>query len=63
MISILVNFNFFGDKHGKNVRDLHFSHISKYVADESLERKIESSQDIVNAINKRIQSSNENKQS
>ena len=57
----LVNFNFFGDKHGKSGRDLHFSHLSKFVAAESLLKKLESSQDIVDAINKRRIIANENK--
>ena len=57
----LVDLNFFGDKHGKNSRDLHFSHLTRFVEAESLLKKLEKSQDIVDAINKRRIIANENK--
>jgi hypothetical protein len=52
--------NFFAEKHGKNNRDTHFSNISKFIKDESLVKQLSSSQDIVNAISKRQQISNQN---
>ena len=56
-----VNLNFFGDKHGKNSRDSHFSNIAKFIKDESLVKKLGSTQDIVDAIIKRQLIANENK--
>ena len=58
---ILVNLNFFIEKHGKNSRDSHFSCLSKFVKDESLIKKIESTQDVVDAIHHRQQLANQNK--
>ena len=55
-----VNLNFFGDKHGKNSRDSHFSNIAKFIKDESLVKKLKSTQDIVDAIIKRQLIANEN---
>ena len=56
-----MNLNFFGDKHGKNSRDTHFSNISKFIQTESLIKRLESSQDIADAINKRQGIANESK--
>jgi hypothetical protein len=53
--------NFFGDKHGKNNRDAHFSNLSRFVQAESLVKRLESTQDIVDAIHKRQNIANENK--
>ena len=52
--------NFFGDKHGKNNRDTHFSVISRFIQAESLVKKIYSTQDIVDAIHKRQELANQN---
>lgn len=60
-ILILVNLNFFCEKHGKNLRDTHFSSVSKFVKEESLVKKLECSQDIVDAIEKRQKIANDNK--
>jgi hypothetical protein len=56
-----VNLNFFGDKHGKNNRDTHFSNVSRFILAESLCSKLESSQDIANAITKRQMMAKENR--
>lgn len=56
-----VNLNFFGDKHGKNNRDAHFSNLSRFVHAESLVKRLVSSQDIVDAIQKRQLIANQNK--
>ena len=56
-----MNLNFSGDKHGKNSRDTHFSHASGFINAESLVKKLESSQDIVNAIITRQNFANEQK--
>lgn len=58
---ILVNFNFFGEKHGKSGRDTHFSCISKFIRDESLVRQLTCSKDIVNAIHIGQKRSNKNR--
>lgn len=42
--------NFFGDHHGKNARDAHFSHVSRFVENYSLKQRLTCSQDIVDAI-------------
>jgi hypothetical protein len=56
-----VSLNFFGDKHGKNGRDAHFSNLARFINMESLVRQLASSKDICDAINKRQQLANENK--
>ena len=56
-----VNLNFFIEKHGKNSRDSHFSCLSSFIKSESLTRKIESTQDVVDAIHRRQKMANENK--
>ena len=56
-----MSLNFFGDRHGKNCRDTHFSCISKFVRDESLVKQIRTSQDIVSSIISRQEKSNENR--
>ena len=58
---IHVNLNFHSDKHGKSPRDQHFSCIAKFVESESLNKKIENSKDVVDAINKGQKQSNENR--
>ena len=60
-IFLLVNLNFFIEKHGKNSRDTHFSCISRFIKEESLIKKIESTQDVVDAIHRRQATANENK--
>ena len=62
IINWKVNLNFFGDKHGKNNRDAHFSNISRFVHAESLVKRLQSSQDIVEAIHKRQSMANQNKE-
>ena len=52
--------NFFCEKHGKNGRDSHFSQISRFVSDESLVRKLSSTDDVKDAITKRQASANLN---
>ena len=39
---ISVSFNFFGDKHGKNSRDQHFSVVSNFLKYESFEKQLTS---------------------
>ena len=56
-----MNLNFFGDKHGKNNRDTHFSNIAKFIEAESLVKQLKTSQDIVDAIHKRQSIANLNK--
>lgn len=56
-----MNVNFFCEKHGKNNRDAHFSNISKFVKSESLVKKLETSQDLVDAIIKRQSIANDEK--
>ena len=59
---IIVNWNFFGEKHGKNSRDQHFSVLTKHVYDESLTHLISTTKDLVDAINMRSIKSKENRQ-
>ena len=49
---IEVSFNLFCEKHGKNSRDQHFSVVSNFIQQESFVKKITSSQDICDAIEK-----------
>jgi hypothetical protein len=56
---ILVNWNFFVEKHGKNQRDQHFSVVSKYIRQETFIRKLYDSADLVETIKKRQDDSNE----
>jgi hypothetical protein len=56
---ITVNLNFFAEKHGKNSRDQHFSTISNFVNAGSLEKRLTSSADIINAIQKHQHIANE----
>jgi hypothetical protein len=56
----IVSINFFGEKHGKNQRDTHFSNISRFIHAESLVKRLTSSQDIADAIMKRQRMANEN---
>ena len=53
-----MNVNFHAEKHGKSHLDQHFSVISSYLKTENQTKKIYSTQDIVNAIIKRQQASN-----
>lgn len=56
-----MNLNYFCDKHGKNNRDTHFSHISRFIKKEELtNRALKSSQDIVDAIIKGQNLANQN---
>lgn len=55
-----VNLNFFAEGHGKNCRDIHFSHISQFVKFESLKRKLTTSEDVVLAIQNGQKNANEN---
>jgi len=45
-----VSLNYFCEKHGKNSRDQHFSTVSNFIEQESLVKKLCSSQDICDAI-------------
>ena len=56
-----VNLNFFCESHGKNCRDAHFSNITQFVKQESLVRKIENSNDLIEAIKSRQTSANESR--
>lgn len=49
------------EKHGKSARDAHFSNISRFLEAESLEKTLNTSQDIVDAIIKRQTIANNNK--
>lgn len=51
-LEIKVSLNYFCEKHGKNSRDQHFSLISHFLKEESMTKKLTSSQDICDAINK-----------
>ena len=53
--------NYFGEGHGKNCRDTHFSTVSKFVMDESLVRKLSTPEDVARAINDRQALTNENR--
>lgn len=53
--------NFFCEKHGKNSRDAHFSMVSKYVKMASLIKRLDSSQDICDAIVNGQSQANDNK--
>lgn len=55
-----MNVNFFGDHHGKNARDAHFSNVSKFVKDMSLIKQLTCSKDVVDAINFGQKKANEN---
>jgi hypothetical protein len=48
--NISISLNFFGERHGKNSRDQHFSLIQNFVNQESLVKKLTCSHDIVDAI-------------
>lgn len=61
-LNINVSFNLFCEKHGKNSRDQHFSVISNFLQQESMTRKLTSSQDICDAIEKHQLFSNVNNQ-
>jgi hypothetical protein len=47
---IQVNYNFFGEKHGKSGRDEHFSNVERFVQAYSLKKRLVNSHDIVEAI-------------
>jgi hypothetical protein len=49
-LKIKVSLNFFCEKHGKSSRDQHFSVVSHFIQKESMIRKLTSSQDICDAI-------------
>jgi hypothetical protein len=53
--------NFFCEKDGKNKRDSHFSNLAKFVHAESLVTQLKSNEDLVNAIHKRQELSNQHK--
>lgn len=53
ILNFLVNLNFFGEKHGKNARDTHFSCLSLFVKNESLVTPIKNTGDIIIAIHNR----------
>ena len=55
---IHVELNFFGEKHGKNSRDQHFSVISKFIELETHKKRLNDSKDIIECINKRQNASN-----
>lgn len=52
--------NYFCEKHGKNLRDAHFSCISRFITSESLRKRLCSTGDIVNAISEGQRIANEN---
>ena len=56
-----VEINYFGEQHGKNGCDQHFSVISKYLEYESYAKRLFETQVIVNAINSHQSSSNINR--
>jgi hypothetical protein len=56
-----VNVNYFAEKHGKNGRDVHFSCISRFLNAESHLKRIKSSEDIANAIEKGQLKANNNR--
>jgi hypothetical protein len=58
---INVNWNFFGEKHGKNSRDQHFSTVTAYIKQHEFKNKLVSSNDIVEAINQGQMRSNNHK--
>ena len=50
---MLVNWNFFAEKHGKSDIDGHFSCISKFIKDKSLTKQLSSSHDVIEEIEER----------
>ena len=56
--NITVSYNLFGEKHGKNSRDQHFSTVSSYIKQESFIKRLTSSKDICDAIVKHQQIAN-----
>ena len=56
-----MNLNFFCEKHGKNARDAHFSMVSRFIEQESLQRRLICSEDVANAIVKGQKQANENR--
>ncbi len=58
---ISVNLNFFVEKHGKNSRDSHFSCVSSFIKSQSLIKRLETSSDVVDAIQNGQNKSNENR--
>ena len=59
--NIRVNWNLFGEKHGKNARDQHFSAISHFIKCESMVKRLRPSKDIVDAIYNRQILANRNR--
>ena len=55
-----VSFNLFCEKHGKNTRDQHFSKVSYFLKQESMVKKLCTSQDICDAIEKQQEIANIN---
>ena len=55
---IHVELNFFGEKHGKNTRDHHFSVISKFIELETHKNRLNDSKNIIECIIKRQNASN-----
>ena len=55
-----VNLNFFCEKHGKNLRDSHFSNIAQFLSRDSYRDKLSSTSDIVEAIHRGQKIANEN---
>ncbi len=47
---INVNLNFFGEAHGKNSRDTHFSNIMKFVKQAEYKQRLKNTDDLINAI-------------
>ncbi len=58
---LIVNLNFFVEKHGKSSRDVHFSCISGFIKRESLLYRLKNSQDVVSAITNGQKKANENR--
>ena len=54
-----MSYNIFGEKHGKNGRDQHFSVVSSFIRQESFLKKLTCCNDIVEAIHKNQKISNE----
>lgn len=58
---INVNLNFFAEKHGKNSRDEHFSHVALYIKQLNFKKQLSCTKDIVDAINDGQARSNEHR--
>lgn len=60
-INITTSMNFFCEKHGKSMRDAHFSMVTKFINDASMQKKLICTNDVVKAIENGQLLANENR--